>query len=232
MTFFKQPPLPSGKAPLSNLDKLRDVASLGCSDPDLAIRQVEVYDWFQLWNERFFGNRLRPVHVNVSLTSYGSSLGICYGYPVQFIEIHPQCWKGAAEHHSQAIGDTSMASAAWVVLHEMVHLAACQADLPPSLTKDGKNCHATSIWVAWCNYIAEQLDLPLSYARMKRGKAKADAEGKRKNIWVPNGEHVIRPGTRLASYDETRCFPYLASDPLMQENLEHRKDQEPQLPQF
>lgn len=228
LTLFKQPPLPSGKAPLSNLDKLRDVASLGCSDPDLAIRQVQVYDWFQLWNERFFNNRLRPVHVNVSLTRYGKSLGLCVNSPVQYIEIHPQCWKGAAKHHSQAIGDTSMPSAAWVVLHEMMHLAADQAG--QDARGADNNCHTTPIWVAWCNYVAEQLDLPLSYARNKRGKSSV-AEG-RKNIWVPIDEPVIRPGTRLATYDETRCFPYITSDPLMQDNLEQRNGQEPQLPQF
>jgi hypothetical protein len=232
MTFFAQPPLPTGKAPLSNLNKLRDVAAIGCSDPDLAIRQVQVYDWFQLWNERFFSNRLRPVHINVSLTNYGKNLGVCYGYPVQYIEVHPQCWGGAAAHHSQAIGNTAMPDAAWVVLHEMIHLAASQANLSTAVTKDGTNCHATSIWVAWCNFIAEHLDLPLTYAQNKRGKAKAGADGIRKNIWKPTIEPTIRPGTRLATYDETRCFPYLASDPLMQDNLEQRQGQEPQLPQF
>lgn len=228
---FKQPALPSGSSPLSNLSKLRDVAAIGCTDPDLAICQVQVYDWFELFNERFFGNRLRPVHINVSLTNYGKTLGLCHSSPVQFIEIHPQCWKGRAAHHSQAIGNTELPSAAWVVLHEMMHLAASQADLPSEVTEDGTNCHTTAIWVAWCNYIAQELGLPLSYAKNKRGKAKADVDGVRANIWKPATKPVIREGTRLATYDETRCFPYLASAPLMRENLEVRGKQT-QLPQF
>jgi hypothetical protein len=232
MTTFKQPPLPSGKAPLSNLDKLRDVASLGCSDPDLAIRQVQVYDWFELWNERFFGNRLRPVHINVSLTRYGKNLGLCHYEPVQYIEIHPQCWKGAAAHHSQAIGDTAMPSAAWVVLHEMIHLATAQT--AGEIWGADDNCHTTASWVGWCNFIAEQLGMPLSYVEMKRGKERTSDGAARVNAWKSRVgiEPIIRPGTRLATYDETRCFPYLASDPLMQDNLEQRKGQEPQLPQF
>ena len=227
MSFFNQPSLPSGKAPLSNLTKLRDVAALGCSDPDLAIRQVQVYDWFELWNDRFFSNRLRPVHINVALTGYGKFLGLCCASPVQYIEIHPQCWRGGAAHHGKAIGDTEMPSAAWVVLHEMMHLAADQAGLD-GRGADG-NCHTTPIWVAWCNHIAEQLQMPYSYAQMKRGKTSV-AEG-RQNIWKPIGEPLLRPGTTLASYDETRCFPYVASDPLMAENMETRGEQT-QMPQF
>jgi hypothetical protein len=232
VTFFSQPALPAGKAPLSNLNKLRDVAALGCSDPDLAIRQVQVYDWFELWNDFFFSNRLRPVHIHVSLTRYGKTLGICASAPVQYIEIHPQCWNGGAAHHSQAIGNTTMPDAAWVVLHEMIHLAIAQAGLESRGADD--NCHATPIWAAWCNFIAEHLDLPLSYTQNKRGKAKAGADGIRKNIWKPRVgiEPAIRPDTCLATYDETRCFPYLAADRLMQDNLEQREGLEPQLPQF
>ncbi|KZR72727.1 hypothetical protein PMIT1327_00362 [Prochlorococcus marinus str. MIT 1327] len=224
MAYFKQPALPPGKARLSDLTKLRDVAAIGCSDPDLAIHQVQVYDWFEQWNERFFSNRLRPVHVNVSLTNYGKNLGLCIGFPVQYIEIHPQCWKGKAVHHSQAIGNTEMPSAAWVVLHEMIHLAGDQAG--QETWGADHNCHTTPIWVGWCNFIAEQLELPLSYAEMKRGKTKADPDdGYRANVWKPRRgmEPVIREGTRLASYDETRCFPFSETDVLMQENKEVRK---------
>jgi len=223
MSFFNQPPLPSGKAPLSNLTKLRDVAALGCSDPDLAIRQVQVYDWFELWNDRFFSNRLRPVHINVALTRYGKTLGFCHYEPVQYIEIHPRCW----QRKPQSIGDTEMPSAAWVVLHEMIHLVAAQTE--GDIWGADDNCHTTPIWVAWCNHIAEQLQMPYSYAQMKRGKTSV-AEG-RQNIWKPIGEPLLRPGTTLASYDETRCFPYVASDPLMAENMETRGEQT-QMPQF
>ena len=236
MTFFPQPTLPSGKAPLSNLDKLRSVASLGCNDPDLAIQQVQVYDWFELWNERIFSNRLRPVHVNVSLTKYGKNLGLCSIAPVQYIEIHPQCWKGKARHHQQSVGSITLPSAAFVVLHEMMHLAGDQAGEDTWGADD--NCHTTPIWIAWCNYVAEQLDLPLSYAELKRGKTKANADGERANVWKPRvgTEPRIRPNTRLATYDETRCFPYFSTDTLMQENLETRKAKDgtvtTQLPQF
>jgi hypothetical protein len=222
MAMFRQPGLPAGKAPLSNLSRLRDVAALGCVDPDLAVRQVQVYDWFEQWNQRFFSNRLRPVHINVSLTSYGKTLGLCHYRPVQYIEIHPRCWRSAPQH----VGSMVMPSAAWVVLHEMIHLAEVQTrgDVPG-------NCHATPDWVGWCNYIAEQLDMPLSYAQMARGKSSV-AEG-RKNVWKPacGASVLIRPGTRLADYDETRCFPYVAADPLMEENSEER-DGQTQLPQF
>ncbi len=231
VTFFSQPPLPAGKAPLANLSKLRDVAAIGCSDPALAIRQVQVYDWFQLWNERFFSNRLRPVHINVSLTRYGKNLGLCHYEPVQYIEIHPQCWSGAAARH-QAIGNTAMPDAAWVTLHEMIHLAAAQTE--GDIWGADDNCHTTTSWVSWINYIAEQLELPLSYVEMKRGKVRTSDGLARLNAWKPRVgiEPPIRPGTRLATYDETRCFPYLAADSLMQDNLEQRQGQEPQLPQF
>ncbi|KZR72703.1 SprT-like family protein [Prochlorococcus marinus str. MIT 1313] len=226
MTYFKQPALPAGKARLSDLTKLRDVAAIGCSDPDLALRQTQVYDWFEQWNERFFSNRLRPVHLNVALTSYGATLGLCHCAPVQYIEIHPQCWKSRIGKTiilvspNKAIGNTEMPSAAWVVLHEMIHLAEAQTN--GDINGDA---HATPLWVAWCNFIAEQLELPLSYAEMKRGKTKADSDGYRANVWKPRRgmEPVIREGTRLASYDETRCFPFSETDVLMQENKEVRK---------
>ena len=215
---FNQPLLPAGKARLSDLVKLRDVAAIGCSDPDLAVHQTQVYDWFEQWNERFFSNRLRPVHLNVALTSYGASLGLCHYAPVQYIEIHPQCWKGKADHYSQVIGNTEMPSAAWVVLHEMIHLAEAQTQ---GWSDD--NAHTTPLWIAWCNFIAEQVDLPLAYGHMKRGKTKADADGYRANVWKHGKDAVVRPGTRLATYEETRCFPFLEKDVLMQENKEVRK---------
>jgi hypothetical protein len=123
-----------------------------------------------------------------------------------------------------------MPDAAWVVLHEMIHLASAQAGLESRGADD--NCHATPICAAWCNFIAEHIYLPLAYAQNKRGKAKADSDGIRKNIWKPTIEPAIRPGTCLATYDETGCFPHLSCDRLMQDNLEQRQGQEPQLPQF
>ena len=216
--LFDQPQLPAGKAPLSNLGKLRDVAAIGCTDSDLAIRQTEVYDWFEMWNAAFFSNRLKPVHLNVSLTDYGASLGRCFYAPVQFIEIHPQCWKGGADR--QNLGrSTDIHPAALVTLHEMIHLAEAQT-IGATI---GANCHATPTWIGWCNFIAEQVGLPMTYGQMKRGKAKADALGHRANIWKHGKDATVRPGTRLASYDETRCFPFRADDALLQENKEIRK---------
>lgn len=216
--MFDQPSLPSGKAPLSDLSKLRDVAAIGCTDDDLAIRQTEVYDWFEMWNEAFFSNRLRPVHLNVALTDYGATLGRCFVAPVQFIEIHPQCWKGNADHHNFG-SSTDVHPGALVVLHEMIHLA--EAQLQGGFSD--ANCHATPIWIGWCNFIAEQVGLPLTYGRMKRGKAKADADGRRANIWKHGKGAAVRSGTRLASYDETRCFPFLEGAQLMEDNKEIRK---------
>ena len=222
---FQQPSLPTGKAPLSNLSKLREVAAIGCTESDLSIKQVQVYDWFEQWNQAFFGNRLRPVHVNVSLTAYGKKLGLCYYSPVQYIEVHPNCWRGAAQHHQQAIGNMKMPDASWVLLHEMMHLAEAQTVGTP-----GRNAHNSQAWIGWCNFIAQELDLPLSYSQMKRGKNSV-AEG-RKNVWIHSKGAVVRPGTRLASYDEMRCFPYLATDLLMQDNLETNSKGESQLPGF
>ena len=216
LMYFSQPALPSGKAPLSNLSKLRDVAAIGCNDEELAIRQTKVYDWFEMWNDLFFGNRLRPVHINVSLTGYGAFLGLCYQAPVHFIEIHPQCWKGGADH--KTFGSTDCHPASLVVLHEMIHLAEIQT----LGTIADKNCHLTPTWSAWCNYIAEQVNMPLTFGRMKRGKAKADSDGVRANVWKHPKNAIVRTGTRLANYDETRCFPFLEDDQLMQENKEIR----------
>ena len=60
---------------------------------------------------------------------------------------------------------------------------------------------------------------------MKRGKAKADADGHRANIWKHDKDAGVRSGTRLASYDETRCFPFLEDAQLMRDNKEIRKVQ-------
>ncbi len=215
--LFSQPSLPTGKAPLSNLAKLRDVAAIGCSDPDLAVHQTQVYDWFEMWNEAFFNNRLRPVHLNVALTDYGATLGRCFYLPVQFIEIHPQCWKGNADCKNLG-NSTDVHPAALVVLHEMIHLAEAQ-----TVGYSSDNAHATPTWLGWCNFIAEQVDLPLTYGRMKRGKSKADSDGRRANVWKHDKGAAVRPGTCLGSYDETRCFPFIESDQLMQENKEIRK---------
>ena len=65
--------------------------------------------------------------------------------------------------------------------------------------------------------------MPLTYGRMTRGKTKADKDGKRANIWKHAKDAEPRTGTRLASYDETRCFPFLEDHALMQENKEIRK---------
>lgn len=224
---FTQPALPSGKAPLANLSKLRDVAALGCTDSDLAVRQVQVYDWFEQWNDRFFSNRLRPVHVNVSLTKFGKNLGLCSYKPVQYIEIHPCCFN----RQTKTISGIEMPSAAWIVLHEMIHLVAAQTS--KDIWGADKNCHTTPVWVDWCNFIADQLEMPLSYAQMKRGKERTSDGQERINVWKPrNGiKPIIREGTRLASYEETRCFPYAATDALMQDNLEIRGELT-QLPQF
>lgn len=224
------PPLPAAAPTLSNLPLLRSVARVGCLDPERAVQQEQVYDWFGHWNEAVFSSQLDPVLVNVSITPYGGSLGLFHPAPVQLIEIHPRCWNGGAAHH-ETFGTLSMPGAAFVVLHEMIHLAVEQAGLPSRGLGGGS--HNSAAWVGWCNFIAELFEIPLTYACYRRTKAAADPEtGKRKNIRKPISPPTLRPGTRLATYDETTHFPYLVESPLIQANTSTTKAGEPQLPTF
>jgi hypothetical protein len=221
------PPLPTTTPDLTVLDRLRSVARVGCQDPERAVQSEQVYDWFRFWNDRIFSNQLSPVLVNVALTPYGGMLGLCHGGPVQFIEIHPACWDGAAAHHG-TIGSLKMPDAAFVVLHEMIHLAVDQAGLPSRGT-DG-NCHTTPGWVGWCNHAAEVLEIPLTYVSYKRAKS-GTAEG-RHNVRVPVAPPTLRPGTELATYDETRSFPCRLDAAIIQKNATLTKAGSLKLPTF
>lgn len=189
------PPLPTTRPRLALLKALRDVAAVGTTDPTHASRQVELYDLFAHWNREVFADRLMPVHCNVALTPYGHTIGLCHYNPVQFIEIHPACWDGHADHHAQWTDGSGVSG---VMLHEMIHLACSQAGQDPD--------HKGAPWAAWCDFIGQYLGLPLTYVQHSRRKA-STTDGRRVNVWVPTVPTEPRPSTRLASYAEIRSFP-------------------------
>lgn len=194
--------LPPARPRLSLLKVLREVAAVGTIDPEHAARQVELYDMFEHWNAAVFSNRLQPVHVNLAITPYGHKLGVAHGAPVQYIEIHPICWAGAADHHATWAGT----GVSGTVLHEMIHLACYQSGQDPE--------HKGRPWAAWCDHIGQILGIPLTYVQHSRRK-----DSERNNVWVPTVPSEPRPGTRLASYHEIYSFPSMFNEGAAPEDL-------------
>jgi hypothetical protein len=183
-----------------------------------------LYDWWQRWNKAYFENTLRPLFIYFGNSDYGRHVGFCRHLPNREIMIQKPgktCGIKALHHlesakRHDAFNDVpdSQYALALILLHEMMHQAAFEADSP---LKD--NCHLTPIWLEHCNFIGDDLGLGLTYTPMVRAKqaqrnddgtAIKSHEGKtvRQNVWRPK-KAELRAGTeRFATYEECRMFPF------------------------
>ena len=169
----------------------------------------ELKEMWTKWNEIFFSSSLSPTLVTYENTDYGKWLGQFhlntgritirkYGHNTN----SSQCAHHllACRRHEAFKGLTDFKyGIALVVLHEMMHQAVHE--------NGGNNKHYSQDWADWCNLIAMELDIGLTYAGLKRGKTKT-IEGSRKNIWKPiDKTFQLRENTRMATFQEMYTFP-------------------------
>lgn len=230
---MSRPPLPKSKTDFDLLEDLIRVHET-VINPETSDR--DLYRWWQLWNSIFFEERLHPIIVLTGLTDYGKFLGYCKAFPERYIMIQKngiaskQDGDEKGAHHARSCKlhpffkslTPQQYGVALIVLHEMIHQACFEAKVDAS--------HEGEPWALHCNAIAPELGLPLTYAPMKRtkrtlrnenGKAIRTWDGKleRVNVWVPLWkESDLRPGTRFATHDECRSFPFMAGDSMITEN--------------
>lgn len=214
--------LPKTSTDFGLLDDLIRVHESTAIDVDRSL-----YTWWKRWNKIYFENTLRPLFLHYGLSDYGRALGHYALRPVREILIQKvgrkkseQCLSVhvAAKHH-EAFKDLSkyQYSLALVLLHEMMHQSEHETG-----GSVGDNCHQTTTWLEYCNFIGNDLGLGLTYSTMARQKvSKTDDEGNivknaqgqtmRKNIWKPKAKELLPNTVRFATYDECRRFPFRES---------------------
>ena len=181
----------------------------------------KVYDWWAEIDREVFDGKLEPCLIVIGVTEHSGCLGNCAPvagqaritlhqaliHPAETIEDSKALERGEMPTRwsmpKSWMGETLLKD---VLLHEMQHQA--QGDL--GLMEKGEDAHNGPSWAKLCQRSAEYLGISdrVFFPHYKRRKTKT-ADGPRKNIWVALDEENAPDGARIASQEETKCFPYL-----------------------
>jgi hypothetical protein len=188
---------------------------------------ARLFDWWAELDATYFDGQLDPVLIHLGITEWSGCLGMASmvegqarivlhqglmnpGWGISFDgEVLPdrgQCRWGS---YGPALGKAFLKD---VLLHEMMHQAQAQlfTGADADWHDDGHNCAS---WISLCNRVASRMGLGVWFPLYVRRKAKADAQGKRANVWVATNADQCPAGLRMAEFDELRHFPHLTKTP-------------------
>ena len=215
------------------LDIYRQAAGLGL---DHSIH-ARVYDWWEELDETVFKGKLKPVLIHIGITEYSGCLGLCQLVEGQSrIVLHKgllgRPWQldyGKTEgwHLKRSLLDINEGfDPAWgmygcalgeqflkdTLMHEMVHSyqALHYTGAKADWRNDGHKCKS---WTEICNAASERLGFDLWMPIYKRGKAPADENGVRKNVWRAVNPEECPKGKRMAEHWEISSWPHLCREP-------------------
>lgn len=180
---------------------------------------ARVYDWWEEFNEDFFGGQLSPCLIVLGVTEHSASLGQCAAIGGQArITLHQALvWPSAANASDtrwgmpiEWMGEALLRDC---LLHEMQHQAQAELRLDTSRhTGVGHDAHHCQSWSDLCNANAHKMGLGGTwYPVFKRTKVAVpdgDGEAKRINRWVMANPKAKPANVRIADFDEVAQFPY------------------------
>ena len=185
-----------------------------------------IYDWWADLDRDIFGRQLSPALIVIGVTEHSGCLGNSTPVAGQSrITLHQACYAPAQTKADLAVIADGGEPTRWgfpigwmgelfladVLLHEMMHTA--QADL--GMRKPNEDAHHGQSWTAICNHVSKQFGFEglkgTWFPIYKRGKSvikNSDGTTTRVNEWKVSNPSEQPKGTRVASFDEVRCFPH------------------------